>query len=567
MPEKSDLQIRFPEARISPSKTSRGSDDVRVIAFHLPQFHPIPENDRWWGKGFTEWTNVTRARPLFAGHHQPQLPTDLGFYDLRLPEVRAAQAELARQSGVEGFCYYYYWFAGKRLLERPLDEMLQSGQPDFPFCLCWANENWTRRWDGQENEILIAQEHSPEMNRAFAESVLPYLRDPRYIRIHGRPLLVVYRAALLPNLRETVAQWREVFRAHGIGEVHISAVLSFGFEAPAEHGFDSGIEFPPQSLTLQMVHPATVGATNFVGRLFDYEQEVVDAIGKPHRGGTTFPCVMPGWDNTARRKQSSLVFLNSNPGTYEFWLRSAVETARARLHGDERLVFVNAWNEWAEGTHLEPDDRNGHAFLAATRNVVEGKPDWKTAARMLRFRPGQDNAMALIEEILSANPDPLALKAVCAQDTLEMGEVTPLTNDENLAFRLEAFSPGRVSLGTSLRVSGWALARPRPVTAIVVQIGEDTLARIPLDIPWYDGHILIQGFPECGFPAFAGQIELSSRIAADAQAPLSLRLQAVLEDGTMIPLMQAQVRRVRLGWLSSLKDCAETRELRKRLSH
>ena len=224
----------------------------RLIAFYLPQFHPIPENDAWWGKGFTEWTNVTRARPLFAGHQQPRLPADLGFYDLRLPEVREAQAELARRYGIHGFCYYYYWFGDAvQLLDRPLREMLASGAPDFPFCLCWANENWTRRWDGREQDVLVAQDHGRENNLAFIRSIVPYLRDSRYIRVDGRPLLLVYRIALIPDLARTVAAWREELARHGLPPPYLVAAESFdqsGSVAVAA-GFDAACEFPPHRAT------------------------------------------------------------------------------------------------------------------------------------------------------------------------------------------------------------------------------------------------------------------------------------------------------------------------------
>ena len=183
--------------------------DIRPIAFYLPQFHPTPENDEWWGKGFTEWTNVTKARPLFPGHYQPQLPADMGFYDLRLPEAREAQAALAREYGIHGFCYYHYWFNGRRILERPFNEVLASGKPDFPFCLCWANENWTRVWDGGEKNVLLEQKYSHEDDLAHIESLIPAFRDERYIRIDGKPLFLVYRTGLLPNPARTAEIWRE----------------------------------------------------------------------------------------------------------------------------------------------------------------------------------------------------------------------------------------------------------------------------------------------------------------------------------------------------------------------
>ena len=205
---------------------------MKLIAFYLPQFHPIPENDKWWGAGFTEWTNVRRSKPNFAGHVQPNLPTELGFYDLRDAEVMQKQAKLAREHGIFGFCYYYYWFNGKRLLETPVDRMLASGQPDFPFCLCWANENWTRRWDGQESEVLMHQEYSDAADEQFIRDILPFLRDRRYIRVNGKPLLMVYRVDKLPDAKQTAERWRRVATSNGLPGLHLTAVQSFGIVDP-----------------------------------------------------------------------------------------------------------------------------------------------------------------------------------------------------------------------------------------------------------------------------------------------------------------------------------------------
>ncbi|MGH9586930.1 MAG: glycoside hydrolase family 99-like domain-containing protein, partial [Acidobacteriaceae bacterium] len=225
------------------------ADDVRAIAFYLPQYHPIPENDAWWGKGFTEWTRVVEATRLFHSHCQPQLPEQLGFYDLRVPEVREAQAELARQHGIHGFCYYHYWFNGKRLLERPFTEVLASKRPEFPFCLCWANENWTRRWDGQSQDVLMAQHYSPEGDRAMIRELLPAFRDPRYIRVRGRPLFLVYRAGGLPDPRATAAIWREEAAAAGLPGLYLCRAESLDEavspQDPTQIGFDAACEFPP----------------------------------------------------------------------------------------------------------------------------------------------------------------------------------------------------------------------------------------------------------------------------------------------------------------------------------
>jgi len=225
---------------------------ARLIAFYLPQYHPIPENDCWWGKGFTEWTNVTKAQPLFAGHYQPHLPADLGFYDLRLPEARQAQVDLAREYGIYGFCYYHYWFNGRRLLERPLAEVLSSGEPDFPFCLCWANESWTKRWDGVEGTVLMEQRYTVEDDRAHLCWLAGVFRDQRYIRVGGKPLLLVYRATKMVNPLRTTSIWREEARKLGIGELYLCRVECFGNERvdPTTIGFDAGVEFQPDWLYL-----------------------------------------------------------------------------------------------------------------------------------------------------------------------------------------------------------------------------------------------------------------------------------------------------------------------------
>lgn len=219
---------------------------AKLIAFYLPQYHPIPENSAWWGTGFTEWKNVSKALPLFKGHYQPHLPADLGFYDLRLPEARIAQADLAREYGIHGFCYYHYWFNGRRILERPFNEVLASGSPDFPFCLCWANENWTRTWDGGSADILLQQDYSDEDDRNHIRSLLPALADSRYIRVDGKPLILIYRTELLPNPERTSDIWRSESYTAGIGELYLARVESFtsGIE-PASIGFDAAVEFAP----------------------------------------------------------------------------------------------------------------------------------------------------------------------------------------------------------------------------------------------------------------------------------------------------------------------------------
>ncbi|MGH7365180.1 MAG: glycoside hydrolase family 99-like domain-containing protein [Candidatus Rokuibacteriota bacterium] len=367
--------------------SSAAASTARVLAFYLPQFHPIPENDRWWGRGFTEWTNVVRAKPLFRGHHQPQLPSDLGFYDLRVPEVRDTQADMARSSGISAFCYYHYWFDGRRLLNRPFDEVLASGRPDFPFCLCWANENWTRAWDGADREVLMPQRHSPEDDRAHIEHLLPAFQDSRYVRIHGKPLFLVYRTELLPDPARTAEIWRERASAAGIGDLYLARVENFVSDVdPKTIGFDAAVEFAPdwRVLPAPMFRRARwdlwakmqyrlrlVPRVYLTHRIYPYEVLVRRMLAKPRAHYKRFRCVTPGWDNSPRRASNSFIFRDSTPELYESWLRAVIQDTSGTFQGEERLVFVNAWNEWAEGNHLEPDHFWGRAYLEATARAVE----------------------------------------------------------------------------------------------------------------------------------------------------------------------------------------------------
>lgn len=365
--------------------------EVKAIAFYLPQFHPIPENDRWWGPGFTEWTNVTQAKPLYPGHQQPRIPGELGFYDLRLPEVREAQAQLAREYGIHGFCYYYYWFGGRRVLERPLDEVLASGKPDFPFCICWANETWSRRWDGSEHEVLLKQEHTPATDMAFILDVIPILKDPRYIRVDGAPLLMVYRTCLFPDMKSTAEVWRRICAEHGLDRIHLCAVESFGFNDPYSIGFDSSVQFPPHGIRATDIRGEIEGLDpEFEGSLYDYEEVVENELVAAQPSYKRFRGVMLSWDNSARRKKRAHVFHNASWRAYEVWLRGAVEYTRAHRGKGERYVFINAWNEWAEGTHLEPDVRNGRRYLEATRRALMGESDPRTLIEYARAKGDLD---------------------------------------------------------------------------------------------------------------------------------------------------------------------------------
>jgi lipopolysaccharide biosynthesis protein len=354
------------------AKSGSRTDSPRLIAFFLTQFHPVPQNDAWWGKGFTEWTNVTKAKPLFDGHDQPHLPTDLGFYDLRLRATRHDQIKMAKQFGIDGFCYHYYWFSGMRLLNEPLDDMLADPESDMPFCLCWANENWTRRWDAAEHEVLIAQRYLPDDDVNFIKSLIPYFSDTRYIRVEGRPLLIVYRPQHLPDARKTVAIWRDFCRSAGIGEIHVSAALTHGNEDYEQFAFDSGVEFPPHNLKCPNVAERISFFEPFRGYVVEYEAIATAYLGRKYTHPNVFRGVFPSWDNTPRTGNRGVIVLGGVPANYEYWLAQSIEKTVEAFPGQDRLVFVNAWNEWAEGCHLEPDRRFGLQFLEATLRAKSG---------------------------------------------------------------------------------------------------------------------------------------------------------------------------------------------------
>jgi lipopolysaccharide biosynthesis protein len=379
---------------------------MKVIAFYLPQFHPIPENDRWWGKGFTEWTNVTKVHPFFEGHYQPRRPADLGFYDLRLAEVRIEQARLAEQYGLHGFCYYYYWFNGKKLLDLPLTRVLETKEPKFPFCICYANENWTRRWDGQENDILIKQRHSPENDRHFIRDLIPLFADDRYIRIHGRPMLLVYRTRLFPDPLKTAMIWREEALRAGVGDLYLCKCQTFEDVAdPKEDGFDAMVEFPPHSIEIAWRHEYQAHIKSltpaFKGYIYDYQDAAHEMMLRPWPEFKLFKTAMLAWDNSARKGLNANIFHNFSTDIYENWLARIVRRTNERYPEGERIVFINAWNEWAEGTYLEPDQKYGHEYLMATNRAISSGRNMVMLLNALReFEKQASFPKQMIEDLL-----------------------------------------------------------------------------------------------------------------------------------------------------------------------
>jgi lipopolysaccharide biosynthesis protein len=362
-----------------PSDTSAkgAEDDVRIIAFYLPQYHPIKENNDWWGPGFTEWRNVARARPNFVDHYQPHQPADLGYYDLRLADTRKQQADLAEKYGVHGFCYYHYWFSGRRVLELPFNEVLASGSPDFPFCLCWANENWTRTWDGGDNDILLAQRYGPEDYHRFILDLVPAFRDRRYIKVDQKPLLLVYRVDVIPDIQRAADLWRQTCEKEGFNGLYLAAVQFWGMDDPRPYNFDAAVEFPPHNYIVDDTLPSfPISFTNpeYRGCVADYEKVMWKALSKPIPDYVQFQGAVPSWDNTARRQHTSDFLVNASPAAFGYWMTELVQRARVIHPPSRRLVFVNAWNEWGEGCHLEPDLKYGHAFLEELRWALSQTP-------------------------------------------------------------------------------------------------------------------------------------------------------------------------------------------------
>jgi Glycosyltransferase WbsX len=370
---------RSPESTIvrSPAAARR----ARAIALYLPQFHPIPENDAWWGAGFTEWTNTAKAKPMFRGHYQPHVPADLGFYDLRVPETREAQADMARRFGIEGFCYYHYWFAGRRILERPFNEVLQSGRPDFPFCVCWANGTWTGVWHGAPDRVLIEQTYPGRADHeAHFRTLLPAFSDPRYIRVDGRPVFLIYDPKSLPDVVETVALWRAMAVDAGLGGLYMVG-MSFPFPGawnPVDGGFDARVDQPilplrPWVRKRQPLRWLRNKAEIWRGlpAIHSYRRLVQTQIPAKIIDPTWYPCLIHAWDNTPRSQRNGVMVEGATPELFRQLLERALEVLADRPL-ERRLLFLKSWNEWAEGNHLEPDLRFGTRFLEAVRDALAG---------------------------------------------------------------------------------------------------------------------------------------------------------------------------------------------------
>jgi hypothetical protein len=342
---------------------------ARAIAFYLPQYHPVKVNDEFWGKGFTEWTNVTKAKPLYKGHKQPKLPSDLGFYDLRVPQVRAQQAQLAKDAGIEAFCYWHYWFGnGKRVLERIFDEVLSTGEPDFSFCLGWANESWSGRWHGLDNEILLEQKYpGKEDYLAHFNAILPALKDKRYFKVNNRCIFLVYKPKSLPNEIEFTEYWDSLAEQNGLNKFYFVGVGDNW--SPKSSGFEKRI----RSNLIQNIKQAKRNFNQIISRkspkdIFNYS-DIINKRMSEEIDDNEIPLIITNWDNTPRSSEKGCVFQKSTPSLYKKWLDDSINKI-SHVPFQERILFIKSWNEWAEGNCLEPSIEFGHEYLSATKDSL-----------------------------------------------------------------------------------------------------------------------------------------------------------------------------------------------------
>ena len=460
----------------------RDAADVSVIAFYLPQFYPFPENDTWWGEGFTEWSNVVGAESQLPGHNMPILPADLGFYDLRVKDTRRRQGQLASQYGIDGFCYYFYWFSGRRLMDTVVDDILMSGCPDTPFCLCWANEPWSRRWDGTNDhaDLLIDQKHDVKVDTTLFAELLPFFLDERYIKVDGSPLLLIYRLDILDDASALIAAWRqEAFRA-GFPGLFVAAARTFGLTDDAAEMVDAIVDFPPHTSVSEEISNGLSVPSEFLGKIFDYRQVIVEAVTRKPATKMTFPGIMPRWDNTARKAERSHIFWNSSPNAFKIWASLCFEQARELPLG-RRYMFVNSWNEWGEGAMLEPDRHYGRAYLEALRSARSGyvvSPSDITKFSLVsglpldgaeRYLQSFSNEVKIISQIMTAQRSSSRdAFRMGLPDVLTIGSKTPIVGDGMMIF--DHSTPEKhtncitIRFGQAISLIGWMTLdkKPRP---------------------------------------------------------------------------------------------------------
>jgi MoaA/NifB/PqqE/SkfB family radical SAM enzyme len=451
----------------APKALGSSTPNCRAIAFYLPQFHPIPENDEWWGKGFTEWTNVTKAHPLYEGQYQPHIPTDLGYYDLRLPEVREAQADLARAAGIEAFCYWHYWFAGRRVLERPFQEVVASKKPNFGFCIGWANASWTGVWHGAPNRTLIEQTYPGlEDYKNHFDAVLPALRDERYFRVNGKPLVLLYAPHELPNAMEFTNYWRELAHKAGVGDLHFVAHMA---QNPTPFGCDTAVlNAPFTQIPLPQIEVRPLNGEE-VPRVWTYDS-FVQYMETSSLEEREHPIVFPNWDNTPRSGARGLVLDGSTPELFLKHLRDAVSKAQHFTQKEERIVFIKAWNEWAEGNYLEPDRKFGHAYLDAVKTALFETP----IAR--EVRSPKTEIVHVAEKIPTSHnvtyqsTDSIPAVVAAADSLASRGDLVGAVNE--ITKHISGKNP--IPAGVQMRLAEWNLALGKGEEAVFAALQELT---------------------------------------------------------------------------------------------
>lgn len=349
---------------------------AKLIAYYLPQFYPFPENDEWWGKGFTEWNNVTKARPRFQGHYQPHLPSDLGYYDLRNTDVMRQQADIAQKAGIHAWCFYYYRFGDKRLLEVPVNNFLDTPDIEMPFCLMWANQGWNRGWTGGDKEVLIEQNYDPAHDEEFIDDLAKHFNDPRYLKLDGKPLFYIYNPSEIPDSKNRIAKWKELLKSRHHLDVTMHMV-QYRSKDPRRLGLDGAIEFPPHKVNngVEVFNQSNSKELpnlekTFTGNFARYTDLANNSIKEKAPEYDMVKCIVPSWDNIARRPNKGLGFIGSSPQKYQDWLQKLIQYAKQNPVQGEAIVAINAWNEWAEGAHLEPDVYYGSAYLNATARAL-----------------------------------------------------------------------------------------------------------------------------------------------------------------------------------------------------
>lgn len=354
----------------------KDKNEIKLIAYYLTQFHPNEKNDEWWGKGITEWNNVNKALPQFLGHNQPRKPGELGYYDLRLKENMKRQVELAINYGIEAFCFYYYWFNGERLLERPLNMFLKNKDLNIKFCYCWANENWTKRFSGTDQGVLMKIDKTKESYERFIDDIIEDMIDERYYRINNRPVLSIYRPSQIPETKKVIDTWRRKVKDSLGVDLYLIAVQERDTSIDwIKVGFDAETEFQPKQIQhrcKEITKEVKPIRKDFGGSVYDYEDLVTNKryIIEDNLKRKVYPAVMPMWDNTARRNFRGIIFHKSTPELYMTWLKETIKKVNNRNDLDDKLIFINAWNEWGEGAYLEPDSYFGYAYLQATKDAI-----------------------------------------------------------------------------------------------------------------------------------------------------------------------------------------------------